>query len=175
MKARKTRFEQVPVKIAENALRLQPRQSTNSTRGRHSLRNPLREAHGHRAHFEPAHLSHYFQEDQMTPMVQSNSPRPGTIPNPGRFSQRRMVWIKTPRMEAWACCACAWAFQPSGPPVGDSLEEMMRNYELHRDAEYASHICEMCPKGVERSKRLHDFMPGRQSNLGQAPGNRRTK
>ena len=58
-----------------------------------------------------------------------------------------MVWVKTPRMEAWACSACAWAFIPSGPPVGGSLEEMMRNYELQRGNEYASHVCAECPKG----------------------------
>jgi hypothetical protein len=57
-----------------------------------------------------------------------------------------MVWIKTPRMEAWACFACAWAFRPSGPPVGNSLEEMMQNYELQRDNEFKSHDCAQCPK-----------------------------
>ena len=54
---------------------------------------------------------------------------------------RQMVWIKTPRMEAWALFGCAWAFSPSGPPLGNSLDEMMLNYELQRDKEYASHVC----------------------------------
>ncbi len=97
----------------------------------------------------------------MTPLMQSNSPRPGASPNPERFSQRQMVWIKTPRMEAWACFACAWSFQPSGPPVGDSLDEMMRNYELRRETEFASHVCAMRPKTVgTRNASTHSLQAG---------------
>ena len=82
----------------------------------------------------------------MTPLLQRYSPEPGERANPARFSRRQMVWIKTPRMEAWTCFACGWAFRPSGPPEGNSLDEMMRNYELQRDKEYASHVCAMCPR-----------------------------
>jgi hypothetical protein len=82
----------------------------------------------------------------MTPTMQSNSTRPEESANPVKVSQRRMVWTKTPQMEAWTCVACAWAFRPSGPPVGNSLEEMKLNYELKRDREFASHVCAMCPK-----------------------------
>jgi hypothetical protein len=82
----------------------------------------------------------------MTSMMERNLPGLGESANPKRFSRREMVWIKTARMEAWTCFACAWTFQPSGPPVGDSLEEMMLNYEHQRDAEYASHVCGMCPR-----------------------------
>jgi rubredoxin len=60
---------------------------------------------------------------------------------------RRMVWIKTTRIEAWTCSECAWTFNPSGPPRGDSLEEMKRNYERQRDNEYASHVCAEHPRG----------------------------
>lgn len=82
----------------------------------------------------------------MTSMMERNLPQPGQNANPERFSRRQMVWTKTARMEAWTCVACAWAFQPFGPPVGKSLEEMMLNYELQRDAEYAAHVCAMCPR-----------------------------
>ena len=54
---------------------------------------------------------------------------------------RKMLWIKTTRVEAWACSECAWTFSPSGPPRGSSLEEMKQNYERKRDKEYASHVC----------------------------------
>jgi len=82
----------------------------------------------------------------MTSMMERNLQGQGESANPARFSRREMVWIKTPRMEAWTCSSCAWTFQPSGPPVGGNLEEMMLNYELQRDAEYASHVCAMCPR-----------------------------
>ncbi len=48
-------------------------------------------------------------------------------------------------MEAWTCSACAWAFLPTGPPLGDSLEEMMENYERLRDMEFSSHVCAQHP------------------------------
>ncbi len=59
---------------------------------------------------------------------------------------REMVWIKTPRIEAWGCSRCSWAFSPTGPPLGSHLSEMMQNYELQRDKEFASHICAARPK-----------------------------
>jgi len=59
---------------------------------------------------------------------------------------RQMVWIKTTRIEAWACSECAWTFSPSGPPNGSSLEEMKQNYERQRDKEYASHVCADHPR-----------------------------
>jgi len=52
-----------------------------------------------------------------------------------------LAWVETPEMEAWTCAACTWAFLPSGPPLGDSLEEMIQNYERQRDTEFASHVC----------------------------------
>src|ERR1700685_4659288 len=54
---------------------------------------------------------------------------------------RKMIWIKTPRMETWTCTACRWTFSPSGPPRGSDLEEMKQNFERQRDKEYASHVC----------------------------------
>jgi hypothetical protein len=61
---------------------------------------------------------------------------------------RRIVWVRTPRMEAYTCFACAWAFRPSGPPLGDSLDEMMRNYEIQRDQEFVAHVCAQFPKST---------------------------
>jgi hypothetical protein len=110
----------------------------------------------------------------MTSMMERNLPRTVESANPARFSRRRMVWTKTPSMEAWTCFACSWAFRPSGPPVGDSLDEMMLNYELQRDAEYASHVCSAHPRVKStygNSKfpgQLDDAMHG--SNCGSRAG-----
>jgi len=60
--------------------------------------------------------------------------------------RRRLVWVKTQNFEGWACAECAWAFKPSGPVVGDSIEEMKTHYERQRDKEFESHICAEHPK-----------------------------
>jgi len=58
---------------------------------------------------------------------------------------RQVVWIKTPRMEAWACSECAWTFNALGPPRGSDLDEMKQNYERQRDKEHAPHACSEHP------------------------------
>ena len=55
------------------------------------------------------------------------------------------MWVETAQTEAWTCAACAWAFLPSGPPQGDTLEEMIQNYERQRDIEFISHACAQHP------------------------------
>jgi hypothetical protein len=52
---------------------------------------------------------------------------------------RKMAWV--PRIQGWGCSDCAWIFVPSGPPHGNTLDEMKRNYEAKRDKEFAAHIC----------------------------------
>jgi len=59
---------------------------------------------------------------------------------------REMIWVKSPRSERWACSECAWAFNPSGPPVGNSLDEMKQNFERQRDKEFAAHVCAQHPR-----------------------------
>jgi hypothetical protein len=59
---------------------------------------------------------------------------------------RQMVYIRTERARVWGCSSCAWTFNPSGPPRGNSLEEMKQNYERQRDKEYASHVCTEHPR-----------------------------
>jgi len=54
---------------------------------------------------------------------------------------RRLVWIDEPRFAGWGCSECAWVFNPSGPPSGDSLEEMMGQYERQRTLDFAAHVC----------------------------------
>jgi hypothetical protein len=59
---------------------------------------------------------------------------------------KAMIRIASAQFEGWGCSECAWIFRTSGPPFGDSLEEMKRNYEQRRDKEFASHVCAKHPK-----------------------------
>jgi hypothetical protein len=63
-------------------------------------------------------------------------------------TRRKLVWVWLTRLNfgVWTCSECAWVFNPLGPPIGDSLEEMQVHYEQQRDKEFASHICAEHPK-----------------------------
>jgi hypothetical protein len=54
---------------------------------------------------------------------------------------RELIWIQEPYFQGWGCSECAWVFRPSGPPVGNSFQEMKENYLLLRDEESAAHVC----------------------------------
>jgi hypothetical protein len=82
----------------------------------------------------------------MTFIIERNSQQRGRRTGIGTLGSRQLVWIKTPQTEAWTCSACAWVFSPSGPPSGNTLDEMMNNFELRRDKEFASHVCTECPR-----------------------------
>jgi hypothetical protein len=60
--------------------------------------------------------------------------------------RRKLVWIEEPRFWGWGCSECAWVFNVSGPPTGDSLDEMLRNYEQQRDKDFAGHFCAEHPR-----------------------------
>ena len=62
---------------------------------------------------------------------------------------RRLEWIGSPKFQGFGCSACNWKFKPSGPLVGDSLEEMKRKCEAERDQQFAAHVCvgKPVPKG----------------------------
>jgi hypothetical protein len=36
---------------------------------------------------------------------------------------------------------CVWVFRPSGPPTGNTLNDMMRDCMQLRDKEFAAHVC----------------------------------
>ena len=59
---------------------------------------------------------------------------------------RKMIWISSAERESWGCSECSWSFHPSGPPLGDSLDDMKKNYERQRDKEFDTHICGEQPK-----------------------------
>jgi hypothetical protein len=54
---------------------------------------------------------------------------------------RQLIWIEEDRFNGWGCSECAWAFNPTDPPTGKSLGEVMQNFEERRDNEFASHVC----------------------------------
>jgi hypothetical protein len=63
---------------------------------------------------------------------------------------RRLVWIDGTRFRGFGCSECAWVFNTSGSPTGNSFDEMMRNFELQRDKEFTSHVCADHPKEYQR-------------------------
>ena len=60
--------------------------------------------------------------------------------------RREMVWVETEGFRCWACSECAWKFNPSGVPTGDTIDEMKQKYERQRDREFASHLCAGHPR-----------------------------
>jgi hypothetical protein len=58
---------------------------------------------------------------------------------------RELVWMAQPRFLGWGCSQCAWVFNPTGPPTGETFDAMMQNYERRRDEEFASHVCVQHP------------------------------
>ena len=65
---------------------------------------------------------------------------------------RKLIWIEGSRFRGWGCSECHWRFDPSGPPTGNSVDEMMRNFELQRDKAFASHVCAEHRRGQVRKK-----------------------
>jgi hypothetical protein len=61
-------------------------------------------------------------------------------------TRRKQIWIEGSRIQGSGCSECAWIFNPSGPPTGDSLDEMKEIYERHRDKEFAAHVCAEHPR-----------------------------
>jgi hypothetical protein len=54
---------------------------------------------------------------------------------------RKLVWIEQQRFRGFSCSECAWVFNPSSVPAGNSFDEMMRNFELQRYKEFTVHVC----------------------------------
>jgi hypothetical protein len=54
---------------------------------------------------------------------------------------RKIVWIEGQSRAGWGCSECRWVFTSPGPPVGETLEEMIRNFQMQMDAEFAAHDC----------------------------------
>jgi hypothetical protein len=60
--------------------------------------------------------------------------------------RRELIWVERRNFQGWICSECAWAFNPSGPLIGESLDKMKRHYQEQRDNEFKSHVCAEHPK-----------------------------
>ena len=56
-------------------------------------------------------------------------------------SSCKVTWIEGPDFAGWGCSECTWVFHPSGPPIGTTLEEMKRNFQMQLSEQFASHDC----------------------------------
>jgi hypothetical protein len=65
--------------------------------------------------------------------------------------RRKMVWVENQNFQGWTCTECAWMFNPSWPPVGNSIDEMKTNFGQQRDKEFASHVCAEHPRSANSS------------------------
>jgi len=63
--------------------------------------------------------------------------------------RRKLVWVERQNFQGWVCTECAWVFNPAGPVVGQSIDEMKRLYEKQRDAEFTSHVCAQHPRATK--------------------------
>jgi rubredoxin len=52
---------------------------------------------------------------------------------------RQIIWVE--HIQSWRCSDCAWVFIPSGPPIGNTIDDMKRNFTAKRDKEFKSHVC----------------------------------
>lgn len=66
-----------------------------------------------------------------------------------RPMHRKLIWTESPNFQGWGCSQCAWVFNPSWPPVGNSMEEMKTNFEQERDKQFASHLCAKYPSATK--------------------------
>ena len=64
-------------------------------------------------------------------------------------TRRKLVWIKRQDFEGWACAACEWVFNPLGPLVSESIDDMKMHYEQQRDKEFTSHVCAEHPRATK--------------------------
>jgi hypothetical protein len=59
---------------------------------------------------------------------------------------RELISIEENRFRGWGCSECAWVFNPSGSPTGNSFDEIVLNLELQRDKAFTSHVCAEHPR-----------------------------
>jgi hypothetical protein len=68
-------------------------------------------------------------------------------------SSGRLVWVEGQSVDGRGCSECAWVFNPSGPAIGKSLDEMKRNFQMQFSEEFAPTLCAKHPlvKGAKLS------------------------
>jgi hypothetical protein len=65
--------------------------------------------------------------------------------------RRELKWIEKPNFWGWGCSECAWVFDATGTPTGESIDKMMQNYKQQRDRDFAGHVCAEHP-GAKKPK-----------------------
>jgi|SRR5579859_3548568 len=91
-------------------------------------------------------------------------PRLGTL--------RMIMWIDDPYFQGFGCSECAWAFKPSGPPVGNSFQEMKEDYARRRDKEFAAHVCAEHPRAKTARFQMSHAKPLRMARLQRSASTR---
>jgi hypothetical protein len=61
-------------------------------------------------------------------------------------THRELVWVEKAGFTGWACAECAWWFNPSEIPAGNTIAEIKEKYERARDKNFESHVCAAHPK-----------------------------
>jgi hypothetical protein len=64
--------------------------------------------------------------------------------------RRKLIWVEQQYFQGWGCSECAWVFNPSGAPTGESLTEMMDNYERRQEKDFAAHVCTEYPRAKSK-------------------------
>jgi rubredoxin len=66
--------------------------------------------------------------------------------------RRKLVWAESQNFRGWACSECGWAYNPSGPLVGESIDEMKMHYELQCNKEFTAHVCGEHPRATKDAR-----------------------
>jgi hypothetical protein len=68
---------------------------------------------------------------------------------------RHLIWIEGRMVHG--CSECDWLFNPSDPPIGESLNDMKSNFRASLSSEFDSHSCETSPRTATREALGRDF------------------
>jgi hypothetical protein len=53
----------------------------------------------------------------------------------------KLIWVEGQSFAGWGCAECGWVFNCSGPPVGESLDEMKEHFQAQLSKQFLSHAC----------------------------------
>ncbi len=85
--------------------------------------------------------------------------------HPRMDTHRMLIWIEEPSFQGFGCSECAWTFNPSGPPFGNSIQEMKVYYEERRDKEFAAHHCVEHPRAKTTEIQISRARPLRAARM----------
>jgi rubredoxin len=59
----------------------------------------------------------------------------------------KLIWTEGQNFAGWGCAKCGWVFNPAGPAVGNSIDEMKEHFRTQLSQKFASHSCPDHPRG----------------------------